>query len=155
MSQTLQGILIFLHDLFTAIWVGGLLMLCLSVLPGLKKVFGHSAESEKAMDAITRQQRKFVFIAMPGLLITGVLLARTSAGFNGLFNFTTSFGALLSVKHILVFLMVILALVRAFGFRNLEKSKDLARKKTSLLLMHINAALGVLVLLLSGLAVAI
>lgn len=155
MSQTLQGILIFLHDFFTAIWVGGLLMLSLSVLPGLMKAFGHSAESEKAMDAITTQQRKLVFIAIPGLLVTGVMLARTSTGFQGLFNFSTRFGALLSIKHMLVLLMVALALVRAFGFRNLEKTKDMARKKTSLALIHINAALAVLVLLLSGLAAAL
>lgn len=155
MTQTFQGIIIFLHNLFTALWVGGLLMLSLAVLPGLKKAFGHSTESEKAMDAITRQQRKFVLISIIGLLITGVLLARTSAGFRGLFNFSNTFGALLSIKHILVFLMTVVTLVRAFGFRKLETAKDLAKKKTSLVLMHLNAILGVLVLLLSGLVAAI
>ncbi len=154
MSQTIQGIVFFLHDLFTAVWIGGLLMLSLAVLPALKNAFGHGAESEKAMDAITKHQRKLVLISIPGLLVTGLLLSRDSAGFNGLFNFSSSYATLLSVKHILFIAMTVLALVRAFAFRSLEKSKDMAKKKTSLALMHINAALGVLVLLLSGLVAA-
>ena len=50
MNNTLIVIVKFLHDLFTAIWIGGLFLITLSLFPALKKTFGHSAESEKVMD---------------------------------------------------------------------------------------------------------
>jgi uncharacterized membrane protein len=145
------GLVIFLHDFFTAIWVGGLFMITLTTLPALKNILGHSPESEKTMDAIMRRHSKWVYISIVGLIITGVMLARGSNEFSGLFNFSSVYNSLLSIKHILVILMVGLALIRSLGFKSLAKAPDMKKKKMSLLMMHLNALAGLLVLFLSAL----
>lgn len=145
------GLVVFLHDFFTAVWIGGLLMLTLTTLPALKKTLGHSPESEKVMDAIMKYHSRWVFVSIAGLLITGILLSRSSGDFSGLFNFGGGYNILLSIKHLLVFVMVGLSLIRTFGFRSLAKAPDMKKKKMSLLVMHLNGIVGVFVLLLSGL----
>lgn len=150
MNNTLIVIVKFLHDLFTAIWIGGLFLITLSLFPALKKTFGHSAESEKVMDAVMQRQGKWVMLSIIGLAVTGILLARSSGRMTGLMRFDSSYTSMLTVKHLLMILMVIIALTRFFGFRKLEKQANMNRKKISLLLMHLNTFLGVLALLLSA-----
>ena len=148
------GLVIFLHDLFTAIWIGGLLMLTMTTLPALKATLGHSAESEKTMDAILKRHSQWVYISIIGLIITGIILARGSNEFSGLFNFSSAYNSLLSIKHMLVILMVGLALLRSLGFKSLANAPDKKKKKISLLVMHLNAIVGLMVLFLSALTSA-
>jgi uncharacterized membrane protein len=150
MNTNLVVIMKFLHNLFTAVWIGGLFMMAMTLFPALKKTFGHSAESEKVMDAVMRRQGKWVIMSIIGLALTGVLLARSSGRMAGLMRFDSQYASVLSIKHILVLLMTAIALTRLFGFRNLEKQPDLAKKKTSLILMHVNTVIGVVILLLSA-----
>ncbi len=154
MSNLQTGVVVFLHDFFTAIWIGGLFMITLTTLPVLKKTFGHSNESEKVMDAVMNRHSKWVYVSILGLIVTGILLSHGSNNFSGLFNFSGTFNVLLSMKHLLVILMVGLALIRSLGFRSLVKAPDMKKKKLSLLVMYLNAITGLLVLLLSGLLAA-
>lgn len=150
MSNILQMIVVFLHDLFTAVWIGGLLMLTLTIFPVLKNTFGHSAESERTMDAIMQRQSKWVLISILMLAITGILQARFSGQVSGFISFNSPYSTFLSIKHILMALMVVIAFIRLRGLKKLEAAANMARKKTSLILMHINALVGVVILLLSA-----
>ena len=151
MTTLLVGFITFLHDLFTAVWIGGLLMLTLTILPVLKKVLGHCAETEKTVDALLKKQSKLALISIAGLLVTGLLLSKKSSAFGGLFNFDNLYNILLSIKHIVVMLMVGVSLIRLTAYKNLSLMGDMRNKKTSLFLIAANTILGVIVLLLSGL----
>lgn len=155
MNTYLIEIVKFLHDLFTAVWVGGLLLMTLTLLPALKLTFGHSAESEKVMDAVMRKQGKWVIISIIGLVATGILLTRSSGQTTGLMRFNSLFATLLSIKHLLMGAMVVIALTRFIRYRKLETQPSMLRKKTSILLLYINAFLGVTVLLLSALTASV
>lgn len=144
------GMVIFFHDLFTAIWIGGLIMLTLTTLPVLKKELGHCAETEQLMDAIMNRHSKWVFVSILGLAISGLLLSKRSGNFSGLLSFNGLYNTLLSIKHLLMVVMTGLTALRAFGLKSLEKAPDMRKKKMSLLAMHANALVGVVVLLLSG-----
>jgi len=150
MINTLRMLVICLHDLFTAIWIGGLLMLVLTIFPVLKETFGHSAESEKTMDAIMKRHSKWVFISILMLAVTGVLQARFSGQVNGLLRFDSSYSTFLSIKHILMALMVVIAFIRLRVIRKLEAAAAMNRKKVSLVLMHVNALIGVVIMFLSA-----
>ena len=39
-NQTVFALVIFLHDLFTAVWIGGLITLGVTVLPSVKRCWG-------------------------------------------------------------------------------------------------------------------
>ncbi len=110
----------FLHDLFTAVWIGGLIVTGLVVLPTVKKVLGMSPQTRQLMLAIQRRLRVFVYISIVGLIITGVSLSRRSPQFLGLLSWGNTYSALLALKHLLVILMIIVALVRSIVFGRVE-----------------------------------
>jgi len=154
MNPVMIVIVKFLHDLFTAVWIGGLLLITITLFPALKKTLGHTAESEKIMDAVMRKQSKLVILAVIVLTLTGLLLARSSGNVTGLMRFDSQYASLLSIKHILMIVMVAVAFSRLFGFRGLASQPNKDRKKLSLLLLHINTLVGVAVLLLSAMTAA-
>ena len=150
MNPVVIVIVKFLHDLFTAVWIGGLLLITLTLFPALKKTLGHSAETEKIMDAVMMKQGKLVVLAVIVLTLTGILLARSSGNVTGLMRFDSQYASLLSIKHILMIVMVVVAFSRLFGFRGLASQPNKDRKKLSLLLLHLNTLVGVAVLFLSA-----
>ena len=42
----------FLHDLFTVVWIGGLIVTGLFVLPAAKKLFGMSPQTRQFIQAV-------------------------------------------------------------------------------------------------------
>lgn len=148
------GLVTFLHDLFTAIWIGGLFTLALSVFPAVRNNFGKSPQTQKLSKSIQKRHSVWVYISLVGLIITGLLLSKQSPDFLGLFQFGDYYSMLLSSKHILVILMIAASLYRSLA---LGKKDQLTprQQKTSFLLLISNLTAGLLVLLISGLLSAI
>jgi uncharacterized membrane protein len=140
------GLVTFLHDLFTVIWIGGLLTLGLTVMPAARQTLGKGPELKKLMDAIQKRLSILVYVSIAGLLITGLLLSRRSTQFQGLFNFGNSYSAVLSIKHILTLAMIAVTIVRSQTL----KGAGPKRERLKGLLLMLNLILGIGVLLLSG-----
>lgn len=122
---------IFLHDLFTVLWIGGILTMALVLVPALraarKTVGGPEAGPGSGPAANTAMPREgplatfskimqsrlavVSLVSLAGLLVTGVLRARSS-GAGGLFRFDTVYDAVLSAKHILVAGLAVSSLLR-------------------------------------------
>ncbi|MCJ7695427.1 MAG: hypothetical protein MUO40_08360 [Anaerolineaceae bacterium] len=148
--QMLIGTIVrFLHDLFTATWIGGLLVLSLAVLPGLKKD-PQVKKPKLAIRAIQKRMRTLALISMLGLAVTGILMSQYQPGFTGFFSFTSTGMTLLSIKHILMILMVALAFSRLAVNRKEEKQKSSRLEKISEGILFGNTFLGVVVLFLSA-----
>ena len=149
-QQIVFGIIRALHDLFTAMWIGGLLTTALSFLP----VFKESRDKIKGLvvllDGYQRKLANYVLISIVGLWITGLLLSKQSPAYSGFMNFSTTSNALLSIKHILIFVMIIIGLYRRFVLGRKLKSFSEQQQKTYGILLMVNALLGVVVLFLSG-----
>jgi len=139
----------FLHDLFTAAWIGGLLVLSLVVLPGLKKD-PQVKKPKIAIRAIQKRMRVLALISMLGLAVTGILMSQRQPGFTGLFSFTSSAMTLLSIKHILMILMITLAFSRLAVNRKAEKQESSKLEKISEGILFGNTFLGLVVLFLSA-----
>ncbi len=154
-KQTIFAIVTFLHDLFTVVWIGGMISLALVVIPSARQVFGLGPDTKKLMDAIQARLSRLVYVSIVGLLLTGLLLARRSSEFQGLFHFGNTYSAVLSVKHVLMVAMVGVALFRSLvlGRQSGPVSPSLEKRKVGLLLL--NVVLGVVVLLLSGFGAAL
>ncbi|MBN1581797.1 MAG: hypothetical protein JXA89_13920 [Anaerolineae bacterium] len=153
-KQIVFALVTFLHDLFTAIWVGGLITLGITVLPSARRVLGTGPQTRKLMDAIQKRQSILVYVSIVGLAVTGLLLSNRSPAFQGLLRFGNAYSAMLALKHILVLAMVAVALIRSLALGRGRGPQKPAQEKLSAGLLFLNVALGVLVLLLTGFAVA-
>jgi len=154
-KQIVFAVITFLHDLFTAVWVGGLITLGITVLPSAKKVLGMGPQTKKLMDAIQKRLSVLVYVSIVGLVLTGFLQANRSPVFQGLFSFGNPYSTVLTLKHILVLAMIAVALYRSLVLGRRSGPSTPSQEKLSAGLLFLNIVLGVAVLLLSGFSTAL
>ncbi|MBN1890741.1 MAG: CopD family protein [Thermoflexales bacterium] len=153
--QIVFTLVLFLHNLFTVAWIGGLIALAVTVLPSVKQVLGMGPQTKKLMDAIQKRHSVLVYVSMVGLVLTGLLLGNRSASFQGLFSLNNAYSAALSAKHILVLAMIAISLYRSLALGRRQGPPTPAHEKLSAGLLLLNLGLGIVVLLLSGLTTAL
>ncbi len=145
--QTILPIFItFLHDLFTAIWIGGLIFLGVVFIPVIKNQKQQYRELSKK---IQKRLNTIVFVSIIGLWITGILLSNRSPSFLGFFDISNTYTFGLALKHGLVIAMTVLALARTQLVVRNKKITESTQKYGAILLL-INIVLGVIVLFLSA-----
>ncbi len=145
----------FFHDLFTAIWMGGLIVSALAFLPAVKEALGAGPQVKKVMAAFQKRQSVWVYISMAGLILTGLLMTNRSAEFEALFAFGNRYSAALSIKHILVIVMIGISLYRTLVLGRSQSGMTPEKERLSMQLLLVNAALAVTVLLTSGFVAAL
>ena len=139
-----------LHNIFTSIWIGGMLVMVITFLPTIRKEIKDMELQGSVIDKIMSRHSKWVYFGVVFLAASGMLMARLSGQTSGLFDFTSTYGTILSIKHILVILITVIALVRSIAFKNAASSKDKSKKKTSMALLMVNTVLGTVILVLSS-----
>ncbi len=154
-KQIAFALITFLHDLFTVVWVGGLITLGITVLPSAREALGKGPQLKKLMDTIQRRLSTLVYISIVGLLVTGLLQAKRNAAFQGLLTFGNAYSATLAIKHILVLAMIGVALYRSLVLGRRNEPATPSQEKLSASLLLLNMALGIAVLLLSGFTAAL
>jgi len=136
----------FIHDLLTAVWIGGLFMINLTLMPAARKALGNEPEMLNLMEKVKQNHRRFIYVAIPGLLITGMFLGRSNTIPKGLLSFHNPYDTAMTIKLVLLVLMTIIAIIRSR--RSPQSDKENARKAA--IPMLANLVLGLIVLLLSG-----
>jgi putative copper export protein len=153
-KMVIFGLIKALHDLFTALWIGGLLTTAISFMPAFKKYGGKSAP---AMDLLKEYQRRLSTVALVsvvGLWITGLFLGRQSAAYGGFLNFSTAYGMFVSIKHLIVFVMILIAVIRRFVLGEKLGHFNPKQQKAYAGMLLANTVFGLAVLILSGLSAA-
>ena len=145
----------FFHDLFTAIWVGGLIVTTVAFMPAIKDALGAGPQTKKVMESFQRRQSIWVYVSMGGLILTGLLMGNRSPEFQRLFSFGNPYSIALSIKHILVLVMIGLSLYRSLVLGQKKGPASPAQVKLSARLLLTNAIVAVLVLLISGIVAAL
>jgi putative copper export protein len=143
------GIVKFLHDLFTTIWVGGLVTLGITIMPSVKKSMGRGSEANKLMDIIRERLSILVYVSMIGLLVTGLLMGNSSPLYTGVLTVSNEYSILLTIKHLVIAVMVVLAIVRSRVVPRM-KIQEMKRNRMGARLTILNMVLGIAVLLLSA-----
>jgi len=154
-SPAIPIVVLFLHNLFTVVWVGGLIILGTVILPVTSKTLGKGAKTKELIDNIQNRLSVFVYVSMLGLLVTGMLLANRASQFEGLFSFANGYSTVLAIKHIAVALMVAIALSRRIALKQRGDRLQPRRRKAGLGLLYANVFLGIVVLLLSAMSVVL
>jgi uncharacterized membrane protein len=169
-QTTIYALIVFLHDLFTAIWIGGLFFLVAIYFPVVRAMQESTPALKRVGIAVQNRLRVFVYVSIIGLFITGILLGRQNGSSGGLINFSTPYNTVLSIKHLVIFAMIVIGGVRSTKIHrdyiklfssaspkmnegSLEGEKKMMKmkaEKKSALFVLINLMLGILVLLLTG-----
>jgi len=122
----------------------------ISFLPTIRKVIKDGELQGSVIDELMVRQSKWVYLGIVILAISGVLLTRFTDQTSGLFNFDNRYASILSIKHILVLIVAVIAIIRSTIFKKAASSKDKSKKKLSMALLMINTLLGTVILVLSS-----
>jgi len=145
----------FFHDLFTVIWMGGLVVTVISYLPALKEALGPGPQVKKVMIAFQKRQSIWVYVSMVGLILTGLLMSNRTPEFKHLFGFGNVYSVTLSIKHILVIFMIGITLYRSLILSRPQAVLTPKKEHLSFQLLIINVVIAVAVLFTSGLVAAL
>lgn len=148
------GLVNALHDLFTVIWIGGLIITALVVMPAYKKTLKPKDKENTFLTVYQKNLSTIVIVSIIGLWVTGVLLARRSGQVSGLLNFSNPYATFISIKHIITLIMIAIAFIRRFGPGRKLAAMTPEKMKLYISLLMVNLVLGIGVLVLSGLAAA-
>jgi len=140
----------FLHDLFTAIWIGGLITLGVTILPVFKQQRKQGIQINSLVSSIQKRLNIIVFASIIGLWLTGILLSNRSSSFDGFLSTTNGYSLALTVKHILVITMTALAVFRSLIIVQFKKLQGHKAEKIGAVIIVCNIILGIFVLLLSA-----
>lgn len=138
----------FLHNLFTAAWIGGMLSLALVTMPALRSALGKDPKADLVGKAVAARLQRLAMVSIAGLAVTGMVLAKTDPRFEGPFRYGNAYAALLGVKHVFSALMAVIAILRG---RVMKKADNPAARKNGMRLLLANLAAGAVVLFLSAL----
>lgn len=158
MKITVFALVTFFHDLFTVIWMGGLIVSVLAYLPAVKEALDAGPQVQKVMAAFQKRQSRWVYLSIIGLILTGLIISNRSSEFQGLLHFGNPYSVVLSLKHLLVITMIAVTLYRALVLGKQTAGTGPAspqKQRLNLRLLLLNAALAVLVLLSSGFLTAL
>ena len=144
-----------LHEIFTVLWVGGMSVLLLAILPAIRISIPDKKVRKPIIDLIQKKLSIVAVVSMIGLVITGLLMTNRILTLNGLFDFSTQYTVILSIKHIIGIIMVIIALVRRYFLDKIIGMKNPNREKYNILLLVSNVLLGWIVLFLGSYLVKI
>ncbi len=143
-----------LHDLFTVVWIGGLLTMGLIVMPAAKKIFDDPEKLKKFTGTAQKRMSQWGYLSIAVLLVTGVLLARYGSDFAGLFSFNNLYSGLLAVKHLIFLTMIIIVVARKLVLKKPD-NHPLQKKKIPEKMFLANVLLGSVVVILSSIVSAI
>ena len=154
-KQIVFALVTFLHNLCTVVWIGGLITLGVIVLPSARKVLGVGPQTKDLMDTIQRRLSVLVYVSIVVLVLTGLLMTNRSPAFEGLLAFGNAYSTVLTLKHILVLVMILVALFRSLVLGRWGGLSNQAREKFKAGLLFFNIVLGIVVLLLSNFSAAL
>ena len=143
----------FLHNIFTVLWIGGMLTLAFTVLPAIRKVLGKSKETQALNSLIKKKLSVLTYISIVGLIITGLLMSNKAvlSGLStGFLSFGNEYSILMSIKHLLYFVMIFLSLFRSQIVDKVKKFAPEQKQKLNMLTLMLNILAGLAVLFLSS-----
>lgn len=151
------------HMLATVLWIGGLVVLALLVLPAAQKTLGSEAYSQ-LLAGIQQRLDPLGWFCIVLLLASGMFQMSASPHYDGFLAIESLWAGAILAKHLLFGVMVTTSGVMTWGVlpalrrealrsvRGGDTSGLTRRQRQSIRLMQVNLSLGALVLLLTAIA---
>jgi uncharacterized membrane protein len=153
----------FLHLFATVVWIGGMFMILLVILPSAKATLESAPMIGGLMKEITKRFSPMANISIVVLIITGIATVIYDKNFTNSLDFSNRWLLTMFLKHIIAaFMMIIhfyrgLLLIPKIGKLSAqgEDSRVIGLQKFSLNLVKTNLAFGIIILAISGIALSI
>jgi uncharacterized membrane protein len=153
----------FIHVMGTIVWIGGLLMTLLVILPGSKAALESQPMVGKLMKEVAKRFTPLANISILLLIATGIIIFFYDKNYTSFLDFENRWNVMLALKHFFVVTMIIIHFYRGLilnpkieRFSSPLNEKQTSRlKKISLDLVKVNLALGIIVLLLTTVSISI
>ncbi len=127
MSQSILAISLFFHILATVVWIGGILIITLLVIPEINRILLDQPALYQTLQRLRTRFYPLSNLALVILIVTGLFQMTADPEYDGLMQFNNTWSQVMLVKHILI---VAMALVGVF----LQFSVAPALERTTLLL---------------------
>lgn len=112
-----------LHDLAATIWIGAVLTNALVLTPTFKKPMEDEKLKKQLMMRVQRKLASLIPLSIVVVVITGVILARSSPAFHGFFSFANTYSTILTAKAVLTAAMVMTMMIRQAIIKSLQSRK--------------------------------
>ena len=153
----------FIHVMGTVVWIGGILMTLLVILPGSKTALESQPMVGKLMKEVTKRFTPLANISILLLIATGIIIFYYDKNHTSLLDLENRWHVMIALIHFVVATMIIIHFYRGLILNpKIEKSSSKPNetqparlKKFSLDLVKVNFALGIVVLLLTGISISI
>lgn len=105
MSQAALAFSLFLHIGATVIWIGGILLLTLLVVPELNRALAEQPALHQLLRRLRKRFTPLGNLALATLIVTGVLQMSTDPNYESLLSFSNRWSQILLFKHLLLIIM--------------------------------------------------
>lgn len=158
MKEVISVVSYWFHLTATVIWIGGIFFILFIAMPSAKQVLG--AEAGKMMGEISKRFTPLANYSILLIILTGIVLTGFNKQFSGLSQLDNNWALILILKHALVLGMVAVHFYRGLILTpkiimTASTEEKTAFQKKSINLVKVNFSAGILVLLLSGIAVVL
>lgn len=159
MSPSILAISYFFHLIATIIWIGGLVILTIMVLPEARRVLG---ENPAFYTLLARLRKRFFPLSnfsLALLVVTGLIQMSGDPHYDGVLQFTNEWSKVILLKHVAIGGMIVCGLALQYWVApSLERATLLAERhkgdpqelellrRREVRLTWINVALGIAVL---------
>ena len=152
----------FLHAMGTVVWIGGILMTLLVIVPGSKAALESPPLVGKLMKEVARRFTPLANMSILLLIATGIIMLYYDKNYTSFLDLKKSWNVVIALKHLCVATMIIIHFYRGLilnkkieKFSSQVNEKQSSRlKKISLDLVKVNLALGIIVLLLTAVSLS-
>jgi uncharacterized membrane protein len=170
MVEWLLALSQFLHLVATIVWLGGLTLMTIIVLPETRALMARHEQHRVLIDLLDRLRKRFYPLAnlsLVVLIVTGLYQMDRSPQYDGLLQFTNDWTRAILLKHLAVLGMLLIGTIMQWGvLPALERASLLARqgkespdleklRQRESRLTAINCVLGILVLVCTAIATSI
>lgn len=168
MDLFILSIVNWLHLLATVLWIGGMMILPMVVMPILKTTVGPGPMFGKFMGAWGKKFTPLAFVCLIILIISGIVMMLYNKHYEGIGNITNLWSTIMLIKHIIVVLMLFIGIYLGVVVgRKIEKlmkgvesqkapPPELSKLQNRQMNMAMtNLILGIIVLALTGISGAI
>lgn len=127
MSQPILAISLFFHILATVVWIGGILILTLLVIPEVNRVLVDQPALYQLLQRLRKRFSPLSNLALVILIVTGLSQMTADPNYDGLMQFNNQWSQVMLIKHVLIVAMALVGLFLQFSIAP-------ALERTSLLL---------------------
>lgn len=153
----------FIHVMGTVVWIGGILMTLLVILPSSKTALESQPMVGKLMKEVAKRFTPLANISILLLIVTGIIIFYYDKNYTSLLDLENRWNIVIALKHFFVATMIIIHFYRGLVLNpKIERcssqpnEKQTSRfKNISLDLVKINFALGIIVLMLTAVSTSI